>query len=69
VTVPLFGPEWDQERVPAAGKVDDTKGHLLLEELESGEWRRASSQVQHTRRGLQLVRLRPDVVYRLRAEG
>ncbi len=52
VTLPDLGPDWEQ-------------GHLLLEEQETGGWRRAPNQIQHTRRGLQLARLRPDVVYRL----
>jgi uncharacterized protein DUF5696 len=52
VTLASFGPGWDQ-------------GRLTLEEWEAGEWRRAPNQIQHTRRGLQFARLRPDVVYRL----
>lgn len=52
VTLPALGPEWEP-------------GRLLLDEREGGEWRRAPNQIQPTRRGLQLARLRPDVVYRL----
>jgi hypothetical protein len=52
VTIPTYGAEWEQSR-------------LMLEEREAGEWRRASNQIQHTRRGLQVVRMRPEVVYRL----
>jgi hypothetical protein len=52
VTLASFGPGWDQ-------------GRLVLDECEAEEWRRAPNQIQHTRRGLQLTRLRPDVVYRL----
>jgi hypothetical protein len=52
VTLPALGPEWQQ-------------GRLLLNEREAGDWHRAPNQIQNTRRGLQLARLRPDVVYRL----
>ncbi len=52
VTVGCFGPDWEQDT-------------LLLEEREAEEWRRATNQVQTTRRGIQIARLRPDVVYRL----
>lgn len=59
VTLPYPGPGWEQ-------------GRLLLEEWEAGAtspewaaWRRSTNQVQPTRRGFQLARLRPEVVYRL----
>jgi hypothetical protein len=52
VTLGSVAPDWEQSR-------------LLLEEWEGGEWRHAPNQIQHTRRGLQIVRLRPDIVYRL----
>ena len=54
VTVASFGGAWEQDS-------------LLLEEREADEWRRAPNQVQQTRRGIQIARLRPDVVYRLSA--
>jgi hypothetical protein len=52
VTLPALGPEWQQ-------------GRLLLDEREGGDWHRALNQIQNTRRGLQIARLRPDIVYRL----
>jgi hypothetical protein len=52
VTIGLPDPHWEN-------------GTLQLEEREVDGWRRASNQVQAARRGLQLVRLRPETVYRL----
>jgi hypothetical protein len=52
VTLGPVAPDWEQSR-------------LLLEEQEGDQWRHATNQIQHTRRGFQIVRLRPDVVYRL----
>jgi hypothetical protein len=50
--------------IPDPGVRSD-HSRLLLEEWEAGAWRRAHNQIQPTRRGLQFVRLRSDVVYRL----
>jgi hypothetical protein len=41
------------------------RARLGLVEWSDGQWRRAPNQVQHTKRGLQIARVKPGVVYRL----
>jgi hypothetical protein len=41
------------------------RGRIGLVEFSEGQWRRAPNQVQHTKRGLQIARVRPGVTYRL----
>jgi hypothetical protein len=61
VSVSYPGPEWEAGRP-----------HLVEQEdaltASPSEWRRAPNQIQHTKRGLQLARLRPGVRYRLSLE-
>lgn len=52
VTIHYFAPEWQGAR-------------LGLQERVDGAWRRAPNQVQHTRRGVQVARLLPGMLYRL----
>jgi hypothetical protein len=52
VTLHYFGPEWQQSR-------------LGLHERSEDAWRRAPNQVQHTKRGVQIARMMPGVLYRL----
>lgn len=52
VTLHYFSDDWHQTRLG------------LQERFEDG-WRRAANQVQHTRRGVQIARMMPGVVYRL----
>jgi hypothetical protein len=52
VTIHYIAEEWQRARIG------------LMEAFE-GEWRRSPNQVQHTKRGLQIARVRPGVVYRL----
>ena len=52
LTLHYFAPEWQQAR-------------LGLQEQFEGSWRRAANQVQHTKRGVQIARMLPGVLYRL----
>jgi hypothetical protein len=52
VTLHYFSPEWEGAR-------------LGLQEWIDGEWRRAPNQVQHTKRGVQVARMLPGMLYRL----
>jgi hypothetical protein len=52
VTLLYFGDAWHRARIG------------LVEWVE-GSWRKAPNQIQHTRRGLQIGRVRPGIVYRL----
>jgi hypothetical protein len=52
VTLHYFSSEWQQAR-------------LGLQERFEGSWRRAPNQVQHTKRGVQIARMLPGVLYRL----
>jgi hypothetical protein len=58
VTIPYYGPEWEQGRLQLIEQEDTLTA-------TPGEWRRAPNQIQHTKRGLQIARLRPGVLYRL----
>src|SRR5207244_12524885 len=51
-TLPYFTSEWE-------------KGRLVLEEWEGGSWHGSPNQIQPTKRGFQIARLRAEVVYRL----
>jgi hypothetical protein len=52
LTLHYFSSEWQQAR-------------LGLQEQFEGSWRRAPNQVQHTKRGVQIARMLPGVLYRL----
>jgi hypothetical protein len=41
------------------------RARIGLVEWSDGQWRRAPNQVQHTKRGLQIARVKPGAVYRL----
>jgi hypothetical protein len=52
VTLHYFSDDWQQTR-------------LGLQERSEEGWRRAPNQVQHTRRGVQIARMMPGILYRL----
>src|SRR5262249_10033408 len=58
VTLPHYSSKWEQGRLQLIEQDDALSA-------APGEWRRAANQIQHTKRGLQLGRLRPGVLYRL----